>query len=320
MKFHIALALGSVVAGRILPECYDKVLVRKDIREMSEGEANRYFNAVKKLNSRSRLDRWDLYAGTQHRYPNIQDPPLYLAWNRMILYAVEKDLQKIDSNVTIPYWDWTAYSNHPDSDPIFLNPNIQTSCIKGETSSHHQSSKQNRKCFTRKHAFQAFSACVAGIDKNNLRLNSITSLAETMKDTSQGNASDRISSYSHGSMSPRSLLLYSQHAFIDKLWFDWQNHPTDNYDDYHTSLNRKLKPWNVPIRKIIDPVSSLCYKYARNSFKSPKDLETPHHNSQEIKLPESLPEEIISRNRLDFVKIRQQELKDAILLAKLGPS
>ena len=33
--------------------------------------------------------------------------PAFLPWHRQFLHKFEQELQKIDPNVTVPYWDWT---------------------------------------------------------------------------------------------------------------------------------------------------------------------------------------------------------------------
>jgi hypothetical protein len=42
--------------------------------------------------------------------------PAFFPWHRVLLYELERDLQKIDPTVTIPYWDWTV-NNTNDTSP-----------------------------------------------------------------------------------------------------------------------------------------------------------------------------------------------------------
>ncbi len=66
------------------------------------GEANRYDDFV-----REHVDSMNAGAGWAH------GGPAFGPWHREYLRRFELELQKIDPNVTLPYWDWTI-DNSPD--------------------------------------------------------------------------------------------------------------------------------------------------------------------------------------------------------------
>ncbi|KAI0231615.1 hypothetical protein L0F63_006791 [Massospora cicadina] len=126
MKLATLFGLSMVVANN--PEygisapvtaCEGKVRVRPSIYDMKHGEWERFVSAVKKLNYGTRPTLWDNFAKLHTDiYPAIHGKASFLAWHRAFLFAMERSLQKIDSNVMLPYWDWSYHSQKPESDPV----------------------------------------------------------------------------------------------------------------------------------------------------------------------------------------------------------
>ena len=108
--------------------------VRKNLKSLTPQEKQIFVEALLKL---KKDGRYDEYVHWHHAVmiPTIlsyepHDPdyrngahrgPSFLPWHRAFLAAVEKDLQKINSNITIPYWDWTQDSElaDPKAAPIW---------------------------------------------------------------------------------------------------------------------------------------------------------------------------------------------------------
>ena len=81
-------------------------LLRKNYKFMSDDQKQRFVDALKKANASGvvanhaqiHADNFSLgIHGTSH----------FLPWHREMLYRFELELQKVDSSVTIPYWDST---------------------------------------------------------------------------------------------------------------------------------------------------------------------------------------------------------------------
>lgn len=353
----------AFVAARFLPQCLGHVEVRKNLRDMSPGELDRYFGAVKKLNEGPKPTRWDMYANIhQQQYSKIHSTPLFLAWHRMMLYAIERDLRVHEPNVTIPYWDWTSFAQNPRSDPVFnqrlfgSNGHVKTSCVSDGAFNNFSvyywhSGKKDSHCLTRRqNVFQRPFTSHNVIDRNYLDLESISEFAEAIEGVPHATVHNNIGGEFSGQTSPGDPLFYSHHAFIDKLWFDWQNRHNASYNDYHVSLSQNLLPWNIPIKEVIDPVSSLCYKYPEDRFMYTNKPEmatfsaekyippasTSQHPTHDkdyllngllpileftnIKIADPLPINFLNSMGFDISKIREQERKDALLLAQIGPN
>src|SRR3954453_11193761 len=75
---------------------------------------HRYDDYVElQMNAMMLMDGSNRVPGWAHR------APAFFPWHREMLRQFELDLQKIDPNVTPPYWDWTTYQS---SDPVAGSP------------------------------------------------------------------------------------------------------------------------------------------------------------------------------------------------------
>ena len=123
---------------------------RKNVKNLNSDEKTKFVNSVLALKNRPSIlheddpmkNRYDDYveihmnammAGSQddpRSNPNWQpgwahNGPAFFPWHRVLLYQFEKDLEQIDSTVTVPYWDWTDNSSSPFN-LDFLGPDGDT--------------------------------------------------------------------------------------------------------------------------------------------------------------------------------------------------
>lgn len=104
---------------------------RKNVKNLAD--KNRFVNAVKALMAQDSV----LHPGAQSRYEDFvethllamhdmdtdtmrpeswgHDGSIFLPWHRELLYQFEKLLQTVDSEVMIPYWDWTRAKTGADA-------------------------------------------------------------------------------------------------------------------------------------------------------------------------------------------------------------
>jgi tyrosinase len=98
--------------------------VRRNAKLLTHSERSRLVNAIRETKQMpSRYDPtvnvYDYWV--QLHYNAYYDPamPAHMAaafppWHRWMLLLFEHELQEIDPDITIPYWDWTV-DNQPDS-------------------------------------------------------------------------------------------------------------------------------------------------------------------------------------------------------------
>jgi tyrosinase len=79
-------------------------LLRKNYQFMSVDQRTRFVNALKTLKQNGVVD---LFAQIHAQYfdAGIHRTSHFLPWHREMLYLFELELQKVDSRVTIPYWE-----------------------------------------------------------------------------------------------------------------------------------------------------------------------------------------------------------------------
>ena len=92
-------------------------MYRKDFTQLTGPELDKLADAFNNLWSNGLIRQWvNLH---QRFFDNgIHWGPAFLPWHRYFLRTVEKELQKFDQSVTLPYWDWTrSDSRNLDSEP-----------------------------------------------------------------------------------------------------------------------------------------------------------------------------------------------------------
>jgi Common central domain of tyrosinase len=93
-------------------------LLRKNYKGMSDDQKNRFLSALYKLKDSGVVDNFAEFHST-YFWSGIHHTSHFLPWHREMLYRFELELQKVDSSVTIPYWDSTA--DNSSSSPSWAN-------------------------------------------------------------------------------------------------------------------------------------------------------------------------------------------------------
>jgi tyrosinase len=110
----------------------ETVRVRRDVKALGIDERNALVEALLTL---KKTNRYDTYVHWHHhvmkptvacyepRDANYRNGahrgPSFLPWHRELLMQVEADLQRIDTSLTMPYWNWAQDSEDPTSSAIW---------------------------------------------------------------------------------------------------------------------------------------------------------------------------------------------------------
>ncbi|MDT5268200.1 MAG: tyrosinase [Acidobacteriota bacterium] len=94
----------------------NKIKVRKNIECLSPDELERFRRVIRVMKCYDDFHQYDqrsfrfwadIHANNcQHGWEQ------FLTWHRLYLYYFEQQMQDIDPTVTLPYWDWTMYSEN----------------------------------------------------------------------------------------------------------------------------------------------------------------------------------------------------------------
>ena len=186
---------------------------RKNQANLSDAEWAAFVAAVKAIKAPGAASPTYAEIASAHLMARHQGTahilPIFLPWHREFLHIFENRLRQEDDTVTIPYWDWTANRTMPT--PL---------SNAGEW---------------------GVSRNLAPNDPLPLSLGAAVSLA--MQQTAFGSfhmqivpPHDTVHVVVGGEMgdiqvSPRDVLFWLHHCFLDKLWHNWQtDHPGSNPD------------------------------------------------------------------------------------------
>ncbi|KAI9145639.1 hypothetical protein BKA69DRAFT_1139921 [Paraphysoderma sedebokerense] len=127
MKVFVILAVCALalLSNAAPSHCPGGIRVRKEYRDLTPDEWQRFVAAVRKLNEKpsakgykgSRYADW----GSDHvKYFNdIHFKNVFLPFHRVFVWDFENALREIDPTVVLPYWDWSIDYREPEKAAIF---------------------------------------------------------------------------------------------------------------------------------------------------------------------------------------------------------
>jgi len=126
MQFSILLAATSLLLfsspASAQGGCSSGVRQRKEVRDLSASEWQRFVGAVRRVQSGRSPNAFDRLSKMHYdSNANIHNVALFFPWHRQFLRELEVLLQQQDSSVMLPYWAWSFDSQAPEASPIFTN-------------------------------------------------------------------------------------------------------------------------------------------------------------------------------------------------------
>jgi hypothetical protein len=125
---HKAILIATaVLATAALPlataQCPNGILQRQEFRTLTPDQRTRFFDAMKATMRRADPSTPSAYDRLVQIH-NDQSGPIhgsavFLPWHRWFISELERELQRHDPSVTLPYWDWSYDSQAPSQSAVF---------------------------------------------------------------------------------------------------------------------------------------------------------------------------------------------------------
>lgn len=259
------------------------MLCRKNQATLTSGEKARFVAAVLALKADG---TWDQFVATHDgAHMGAHRGPAFLPWHREYLRRLELELQRIDSSVTLPYWDWSVDSSSTSSiwDPDFMGGDgrpgdrrVMTGPFAfdaGQWTLVHGGVQDLRREFGGGAPTLPLpsdvTATLAAVPYDVAPWN--TSSASGFRNRAEGwiagpQMHNRVHVWVGGSMlpltSPNDPVFYLNHCFEDKLWADWQRqHPGEAYQPVSGAapghnLHDAMEPW-ASLGEVVRPSTVL---------------------------------------------------------------
>jgi hypothetical protein len=314
------------------------MLCRKNQATLTASEKARFVAAVLALKADGTWDQFVAVHDAAHL--SAHRGPAFLPWHREYLRRLELELQRIDSSVTLPYWNWSV-DNSPTSslwNPDFMGGDgrpgdrrVMTGPFAFDTGQWtlvHGGVPDLRREFAANVPTLPtpgdVTATLAAVPYDVAPWN--TSSPSGFRNRAEGwiagpQMHNRVHVWVGGSMlpltSPNDPVFFLNHAFEDKLWADWQRqHPGEGYLPVAGAaaghnLHDPMEPW-ASMGEIVRPSTvldhhALGYAYDDEPECGGKSL--PKIEKIEIKEGKFEKHEIKELKREKFEKPERKEIK-----------
>lgn len=218
---------------------------RKDYRDLSQAERDRFVDALNDAKSRGVVDRF----ASDHEtfFHDAHHSSVFLPWHREFLRRFEIELRSHDARVTIPYWDWRT-------DRSTTSPLWDAGFLGGFNSA-----------WSLGRALGSSTLPDAQLVEDTLALTPYGNFWSPLEVTVHNPPHGWVEGVMGSARSPSDPVFYLHHCMIDLLWTQWQlRHPGE--ERYQSSgaphgLNDPMPPWNTTPADVVDHRPINTYRY-----------------------------------------------------------
>lgn len=222
--------------------------VRREWRELSRDQQHRYLKAVRATQRRSddKPSRYDLLAKMHgDAAMPLHVHPVFLPWHRAFIFWFENGLRKLDSSITLPFWDWSHDASEPQDAPVFGSSPLQFGtngvgeehCVKDGAFKDWHPLYPEEHCLKRIYRNQVrrtgmkpdqvkrtISALVSSETMNMFlsKSNTFGEVAKAIELTPHGTVHNNLGGDMLSMYSPNDPVFFLHHTNIDRLWDAWQ--------------------------------------------------------------------------------------------------
>jgi len=316
---------------------------RKNLARLTVAERQAFTNAVNQLRANG---GYDTYV-TQHQgaMGHGHGGPAFFPWHREYLLRFERDLQAIDPNVSVPYWDWTdANLNSAGTESLIWRNDFMGG--PGAAGTGAVTTGPFAAWGLIRNAFNIFQfPGTGGTIANFMASSNYTTFRQI--EAPHGAAHVWVGGFvGNASIAPRDPVFWLIHCNVDRLWAEWinQNAATPGFQPFLPltggplghNLNDTMWPWNgttTPFGQLpwtvtpesirpadlldyralgyrYDTIDPECQRIVKSRLKDLKD-----RLPKELTPKERLPKELTPKERLPK-EIQPKELQPKELQPK----
>lgn len=254
------------------------MIIRKEIRSISQDpvQLEKLRNAFHELQQREGPNGYQHIAGF-HGIPGglCKHPPdqRFLPWHRAYVLAMERALQEIDSDVHIPYWDWTSDVSIAEGIPEaysvaqYERPNGTMARNPLHSAAKHTTGEMTDRDPRPSHLLQQYASEVGAAmsEPNFLQFSNIIN-----------GPHGSLHTWVRGSMGRADFAAYdpifwAHHANVDRQWARWQRRHPDG-DTTPDVQQMPLDPFGITVAEVLNHRASLNYDYDGLDGVQPFDL------------------------------------------------
>jgi tyrosinase len=265
-----------------------------EVRDMTPRQLHDFVDAIhhiqKNVNSSrfpgySKWDEWAKLHGMN--FDQIHDKAHFFPWHRQFLWEVETEMRKHKPHIVMPYWDWTFDAAKP-GDSIVMKSTwfgpATRGCVQTGKFANFKVQYPSAGCLQRQ-----FSRSRTWTSREELRglismSKNYNELVQSVRIFPHGTPHVTIGGHMGQGSSPNDPLFFLHHAFVDKMWYDWQQ---QGNTDYPYDKNAKLPHLSGKVSDTLEPWSGkYCIRYkepeailGRNKPRKPSEGEPTFGNT-----------------------------------------
>ncbi len=221
--------------------------VRKNVANLSIRELNAFRDAVFTLKEQGNYDKYV----TMHGFvSNLgHSGPAFLPWHRFFLLKFEQELQEINPNVTLPYWDFSSRNVSNNVSKIwkddFLGKNGHVTLQwkqKVGAEGIREADKTTKTWVVKRDNFNLNGIPVLQTRINSsLDLNSFRDFSPNLERGPHGMAhvflgTDRGNDQSSFATAVNDPFFFLLHCNVDRLWAEWQHEKKSNWQNSNAGI------------------------------------------------------------------------------------
>ncbi|KXN70488.1 Di-copper centre-containing protein [Conidiobolus coronatus NRRL 28638] len=285
MKFIVIYITALITPTLAQTGCPNGIRTRPNYLTMSQADKDKFHNAVKTINTAQGGNLYQNFTATHYTVGSgAHGSPGFFVWHRKFIREFEKALQGVDPSIMLPYWDWTRDSQAPERSQLFAANNM------GGNGGSGSGGCINNGPFAGWRVQSANSGCVSRYFGRGTTIPSWTAPEILNSDLNVQQSYDRFRSRIEGTghalvhtgiggnngdmsfmYSTNDPIFWLHHAFIDLIWYEWQQRNPSRANDYPTNpATTRLAIYGVPVSSTFDTRSSeYCYNYPRWTVNAP---------------------------------------------------